>query len=143
MFLKGTTMKRRGLISILVLILILIGVSAQEQLHILKITDVQGITTVVRDASSSSSSTCNSPDFPVLRGGNRKDVDFRELSGISVFHDQTDSEPGIYIKVELSLKNGVTEEYEMIRNIRFTGKTGDLDFSILVKDISTVQIQHP
>lgn len=136
-------MKRRGLILILFMILISAGVSAQDLLHILKITDVQGITTVVRDASSSSSTSCNSPDFPVLRGGDRKDVDFRELRGISVFHDQADNESGDYIKVELVLKNGVIEEYEMIRNIRFTGKNGDLDFSILVKDISTVQIQHP
>lgn len=136
-------MKQRGLISIVVLILILAGASAQGQLHILKITDVQGITTIINDASSSSSISCDSPDFPVLRGGDRKDVDFRELSGISVFHDQDANESGDYIKVELSLKNGGTEEYEMIKNIRFTGKNGDEDFSILVKDISTVQIQHP
>ncbi len=51
-------------------------------------------------------------------------------------------DPEIYIKVELTLKNGTVEEYEMIRNVRFMGKSGEEDFSILVEEINTVQIQN-
>ncbi len=97
---------------------------------------------MVTNASSSSSSSCNSPDFPVLRGGTRKDINFGELSWITVVHDQAARDPEIYIKVELTLKNGSTEEYEMIRNVRFTGKSGQDDFSIMVEEINTVQIQN-
>ncbi|MFO7668214.1 MAG: hypothetical protein R6W31_01015 [Bacteroidales bacterium] len=131
----------RSLISAMFMMLLLAGASAQDQKQILKITDLKGVTTVVTNASSSSSSSCNSPDFPVLRGGTRKDINFRELSWITVVHDQSARDPEIYIKVELTLKNGTVEEYEMIRNIRFTGKSGQDDFSILVEEINTVQIQ--
>ena len=78
----------------------------------------------------------------MLRGGTRKDVNFGELSWITVVHDQAARDPEIYIKVELTLKNGTIEEYEMIRNVRFMGKAGEKDFSILVEEINTVQIQN-
>lgn len=134
-------MNQRNLLSVLFIMLFMAGVSVRGQSHILKITDVNGLTTLVSGASSSSSTSCNSPDFPVLRGGSRKDVDFRELSLISVVHDQSANDPDIYIKVELTLKDGAIEEYEMIRNIRFTGNSDQGDFSIMVKEIATVQIR--
>lgn len=130
----------RGFISALLMILLLTGAQGQDRELILKINDIKGVTTIVSSASSSSSSSCNSPDFPVLRGGTRKDVNFGELSWITVFHDKPAKDPGIYIKVELTLKNGVVEEYEMIRNVRFMGKSGQEDFSILVEEINTVEI---
>lgn len=130
----------RGLISAVLMVLLFTGVQGQDQELLLKINDINGVTTVVSSASSSSSSSCNSPDFPVLRGGDRKDVNFGELSWITVVHDKPAKDPGIYIKVELTLKNGVVEEYEMIRNVRFMGKSGQEDFSILVEEVNTVQI---
>jgi len=136
-------MIRRILSSALLLILLLGGLAAQDQEQILKITDLKGVTTIVTSASSSSSSSCNSPDFPVLRGGTRKDVNFGELTWITVLHHLTVKDPEIYVKVELTLKDGVIEEYEMIRNVRFTGKSGQDDFSILVEEINTVQIENP
>ena len=136
-------MLRRSLSSALFLVLFLGGLSAQDKEQVLKITDLKGQTTLITHASSSSSSSCNSPDFPVLRGGSRKDVNFGELSWITVLHHKAVKDPEIYIKVELTLENGVTEEYDMIRNIRFTGKAGDADFSILVEEINTVQIENP
>ena len=133
-------MRLRSAISALFIGLFMAGLSAQDQELFLKINDIKGVTSVVTSASSSSSSSCNSPDFPVLRGGSRKDVNFGELSWITVLHDQPAKDPTIYIKVELTLKNGVVEEYEMIRNVRFMGKSGGNDFSILVEEVNTVQI---
>lgn len=127
----------------MILLLFLTGLTAREQEQVLKITDLKGQTTMVTQASSSSSSSCNSPDFPVLRGGSRKDVNFGELSWITVLHHKAVKDPEVYIKVELTLLNGETEEYDMIRNIRFMGKAGGDDFSILVEDINTVQIENP
>jgi hypothetical protein len=123
--------------------MILLGTvsSAQDPSYTLKITDIQGNTTLLTRASSSSSTSCNSPDFPVLRGGDRKDVDFRDLSWFTVVHDKPAKDPDFYINVELTLKNGSIEAYEMIKNIRFTGTSGEGDFNIEVKDINTVQIQ--
>ncbi len=136
-------MIRRILSSALLLLVLLGGLAAQDQEQILKITDLKGVTTIVTSASSSSSISCNSPDFPVLRGGTRKDVNFGELTWITVLHHKTVKDPEIYVKVELTLKDGVIEEYEMIRNVRFTGTSGLDDFSILVEEINTVQIENP
>ena len=133
-------MRLRSAISALFIWLLMTGLSAQDQPLLLKINDLKGVTSVVTSASSSSSSSCNSPDFPVLRGGSRKDVNFGELSWIIVVHDLPAKDPDIYIKVELTLKNGVVEKYEMIRNIRFMGKSGGEDFSIRVDEVNTVQI---
>ena len=136
-------MIRRTLSSALLLIVLIGGLAAQDQQQVLKITDIKGVTTTVTSASSSSSSSCNSPDFPVLRGGTRKDVNFGELSWITVLHHKAVKDPEIYVKVELTLLDGGVEEYEMIRNVRFTGNSGQDDFSILVEEINTVQIENP
>jgi hypothetical protein len=133
-------MRLRSTISAGLVLLFMTGLSAQDQSIFLEINDIEGVTSVVTSASSSSSSSCNSPDFPVLRGGSRKDVKFGELSWIIVLHDRPAKDPTIYIKVELTLKNGEVEEYEMIRNVRFIGKSGGEDFSILIEEINTVQI---
>jgi hypothetical protein len=133
-------MRLRSTISAGLVLLFMTGLSAQDQSMFLEINDIEGVTSVVTSASSSSSSSCNSPDFPVLRGGSRKDVNFGELSWITVLHDRPAKDPTIYIKVELTLKNGEVEEYEMIRNVRFIGKSGGEDFSILIEEINTVQI---
>ncbi len=134
-------MRLRSAISAGLILLFMAGLSAQDKSMFLEINDIKGVTSVVTSASSSSSSSCNSPDFPVLRGGTRKDVNFGELSWITVLHDRPAKDPTIYIKVELTLKNGVVEEYEMIRKVRFMGKSGGEDFSILVEEVNTVQIQ--
>lgn len=136
-------MIRRILSSAILLLMLLGGLAAQDQEQILKITDLKGVTTIVTSASSSSSIGCSSPDFPVLRGGTRKDVNFGDLTWITVLHHKTVKDPEIYVKVELTLKGGVIEEYEMIRNVRFTGISGQDDFSILVEEINTVQIENP
>lgn len=135
-------MKSTKIIFTLALSLLVLGIQAQSQSATIKITDVNGITTVVKNATSSSSSSCNSPDFPALKGGSRKDINFNELKFITVLHDRIASENDIYINVELEYRNGSTEPVEMIRNIRFSGKSDAGDFSIAVKEISLVEVKN-
>lgn len=106
---------------------------------IAKITDLEKVTTTITNASSSSSSSCGTSDFPVYQGSESKDVDIADLNWISVRHDLTPSDPN-YIKLELTFKDGSTGIYEMVRYIRFTGTTEEGSFAIPVKDINTIQI---
>lgn len=133
-------MIRKGFFSATLMFLFFAAGQAQAQEQVLKITDLEDNTTLVSSASSSSSTSCNSPDFPALRGGSRKDINFGELSWITVLHHKPAKDPESYLKVELTFKDGGSEEYEMIKYVRFTGKSGQEDFSIQVKDINTVQI---
>ncbi|MFH0757827.1 MAG: hypothetical protein V2B15_11110 [Bacteroidota bacterium] len=119
-----------------------LAIQAQNQSTTIKITDINGVTTVVKNATSSSSTSCNSPDFPALKGGSRRDINFNELKFITVVHDRIAGENDIYIGVELEYRNGSTEPVEMIRNIRFSGKSDAGDFSIAVKEISLVEVLH-
>ncbi len=112
---------------------------AQGESATIKITDVNGVSTVVKGASSSSSSSCNSPDFPALKGGSRKDINFNELKYISIL-PTSPSGNEIYTGVELEYKDGKTETLEIIKNIRFSGRSDAGDFSIPVKDISMVEV---
>jgi len=112
---------------------------AQERSLTAKITDLEKVTTTVQNASSSSSSSCGTSDFPVYQGTETKDVDIADLTWISVRHDLTPSDPN-YIKLELTFKNGTTGIYEMVRHIRFTGTTDEGSFAIKVKDINIIEI---
>lgn len=113
--------------------------TAQNQSATIKITDVNGVVTVVKNPSSSSSSSCNSPDFPALKGGSRRDINFNELKYITVLPGSS-SGSEIYTGVELEYKDGKTEKLEMIKNIRFSGNSDAGDFSIPVKEISMVEV---
>lgn len=116
------------------------GTYAQEQKVTVKITDLEKVTTIITNASTSSSSSCNTSDFPVYQGSTLKEVDFADLSWISVRHDLTPSDPNNYASVELTFKDGKTAVYEMVKHIRFTGKTEEGNFSLKVKDTNTVEI---
>jgi hypothetical protein len=104
-----------------------------------KITDLKKVTTTVQNASSSSSSSCGTSDFPVYQGSTLMDVDIADLTWISVRHDLSPSDPS-YIKIELTFKDGKTGIYEMVRYVRFTGKTEEGNFGIMVKEINTIEI---
>jgi hypothetical protein len=109
----------------------------------MKVTDLDNVTTTVQNATSSSSSSCNTSDFPVYQGPEEKDVNIADLTWISVRHDLTPSDPN-YVKLELTFKDGSTGIYEMVRYVRFAGKTEEGDFAKMVKDINTIQIvQYP
>jgi hypothetical protein len=127
-------------IMFLAIALVFTGLSALGQGANIKVTDINGVTTLVSGATSSSSSSCHSPDFPAVRGGTRKDVNFNDLKFITVLHDRVPGENDIYINVELEYRDGKTEAVEMIRNIRFSGTADSGPFSIMVKDISMVEV---
>ena len=132
-------MIQRSILIALLLVSFGLATSAQGRGVTAKITDLEKVTTTVQNASSSSSSSCNTSDFPVYQGKETKDVDIADLTWISVRHDLTPSDPN-YIKLELTFKNGKTGIYEMVRYIRFTGKTEEGSFAIQVKDINTIEI---
>jgi len=132
-------MTQRTILTTLLLLCFGLASFAQEGSLTAKITDLEKVTTTVQNASSSSSSSCGTSDFPVYQGTETKDVDIADLTWISVRHDLTPSDPN-YIKLELTFKNGTTGIYEMVRHIRFTGTTDEGSFAIKVKDINTIEI---
>ena len=132
-------MRQRTILTAILLVSFGLATFAQEKSVKVKITDLEKVTTTVQNASSSSSSSCGTSDFPVYLGSDQKDVDIADLTWISVRHDLTPSDPS-YIKLELTFKNGTTGIYEMVRYIRFTGTTEEGNFAIKVKDINTIEI---
>jgi len=132
-------MKQRNLLTLILLAFMFTGVYAQGKKVTVKITDLEKVTITVQNASSSSSSSCGTSDFPVYQGSEEKDVDIADLTWISVRHDLTPSDPN-YVKLELTFKDGTTGIYEMVRYVRFTGKTEDGNFGMMVKDINTIEI---
>lgn len=134
-------MKLRTIWTALLLVSFGLAAYAQGEGVTVKVNDLKKVTTTVRNASSSSSSSCGTSDFPVYQGTETQDVDIADLTWISVRHDLTPSDPS-YIKLELTFKDGRTGIYEMVRYIRFTGKTDEGNFSMMVKDINTIEIIH-
>jgi len=137
---KNITMMTRKIIFTFVLF-ISIGLSAFAQRRgvTVKINDLEKVTTTVQNATSSSSSSCNTSDFPVYQGTELKDVNMADLKWISVRHDLAPSDPN-YVKLELTFKDGSTGIYEMVRYVRFVGRTDEGNYAKMVKDINTIEI---
>ena len=133
-------MKLRFLWTALLLAAFVMGTFAQGQRLTVKITDLKKVTTTLTNASSSSSSSCNTSDFPVYQGSTMKEVDFADLTWISVRHDLSASDPNNYVSVELTFKDGETGVYEMVKHIRFTGRTEEGNFSLKVMETNTVEV---
>ena len=132
-------MKHRNILTLILLAVMFTGVNAQGKRVTVKISDLEKVTTTVQNATSSSSSSCNTSDFPVYQGTELKDVDIADLTWISVRHDLTPSDPS-YIKLELTFKNGSTGIYEMVRYVRFIGTTDEGNYAKMVKDINTIEV---
>ena len=113
---------------------------AQSGSATIRVTDVNGKTTVVRNATSSASSSCNSPDFPAIKGGKRTDISFNDLKFITFMPYKASSNEALYISAELEYKDGTRDEVEMSKYIRFSGKAGTEDFSITVTEINMVEV---
>ena len=136
-------MVRRTIWTAVLFVLFGATIFAQRRGVTMKVTDLDNVTTTVQNATTSSSSSCNTSDFPVYQGPEEKDVNLADLTWISVRHDLTPSDPN-YVKLELTFKDGSTGIYEMVRYVRFAGKTEEGDFAKMVKDINTIQIvQYP
>ena len=134
-------MKQRILWTAILLVAFAWGSFAQEQFTV-KITDLENVTTTLTNPSTSSSSSCNTSDFPVYQGSTLMEIDFADLSWISVRHDLTASDPNNYIPVELTFKDGKTGIYEMVKHIRFIGRTEEGSFSLKVMETNTVEVVH-
>ena len=132
-------MVRRTIWTAVLFVLFGTALFAQRQGVTMKVTDLENVTTTVQNATSSSSSSCNTSDFPVYQGPEEKDVNIGDLTWISVRHDLTPSDPN-YVKLELTFKDGRTGIYEMVRYVRFAGRTEEGNFAKMVKDINTIQI---
>jgi hypothetical protein len=136
-------MTRKTIFTVMLLVFFGLSAFAQRRGVTVKINDLDKETTTVQNATSSSSSSCNTSDFPVYQGTEEKDVDIADLKWISVRHDLTPSDPN-YVKLELTFKDGSTGIYEMVRYVRFAGKTDDGNYAKMVKDINTIEIvQNP
>jgi len=132
-------MTRKTIFTFLLVVSIGMSAFAQRRGVTVKINDLEKVTTTVQNATSSSSSSCNTSDFPVYQGTELKDVDIADLKWISVRHDLTPSDPN-YVKLELTFKDGSTGIYEMVRYVRFIGKTEEGNYAKMVKDINTIEI---
>ena len=132
-------MKQRSFWTAILLMAFVMGTFAQEQV-VVKITDLEKVTTTLSNATTSSSSSCNTSDFPVYQGSTLKEIDFADLSWISVRHDLKASDPNNYVSVELTFKDGKTGIYEMVKHIRFTGRTSEGSFSLKVMETNTVEV---
>jgi hypothetical protein len=116
-------------------------VFAQAPVLAVRVVDVENVATLVMAPTSSSASSCNSPDFPVIRSGSKEEIDFNNISWLTVRHDIPASSE-IYVTVELTSRSGSVETVEMIGGIRISGKTEEGEFRVKVKDISTLQVLH-
>jgi hypothetical protein len=132
-------MTRKTIFTVMLLVSFGLSVFAQRKGVTVKINDLDKVTTTVQNATSSSSSSCNTSDFPVYQGTELKDVDIADLKWISVRHDLTPSDPN-YVKLELTFKDGTSGIYEMVRYVRFIGKTEEGNYAKMVKDINTIEI---
>jgi len=132
-------MRQRSLLTAVMLVCFGLAIFAQDRGVTVKVTDLKKVTTVLQNATSSSSSSCGTADFPVYQGADAKDVDIADLTWISVRHDLAPSDPS-YIKIELDFKDGSSGIYEIVRYIRFTGTTEEGNVGIMVKDINTIEV---
>lgn len=106
----------------------------------IRITDTQNQTALLENATSSSSSSCNSSDFPVMQQGTRTDVNFRDLNKIVVHPDRPTRNDDIYVAVELIHRDGSSEMTEMIRSVRLMGNSEDGSYRKKIDEIREVDV---
>jgi len=128
------------MVTVGVVALMATGMFAQDRKLKVRIVDLNDVSTVVTNISTSSSSSCNTSDFPVYQGSTKTDVNFADLKSVIVRHDKPAEDSNNYITVELLFKDGKSGLYEMIRHIRFTGISDKEDFSIKVLDVNMIDV---
>lgn len=135
-------MSAKRLVVALCLTLLVSGSFAQEKDYKVKVFDLQDVVTTLDRASSSSSSSCESSDFPVYQGSTKTEVNFADLNSILVRHDKPAEDPNNYVTVELEYLNGSTALYEMVKHIRITGTGEAGSFSKKIMEINMLEIVH-
>lgn len=126
-------------LSSLALILLFMGLFAQEPVKV-RIVDLEDVATVIDRASTSSAD--QSGDFPVYLDGVKQMEKFENLYMLLVRHDLEASDPNIYICVELIDLDDHSSVYEMAKYMRVSGNTDDENFSIKLKEINTLQVMR-
>lgn len=139
---KRTPMNAKRIIPTLWLVLLVAGVFAQQKDYKVKVFDLQDQTVVLQDVSSSSSSSCESSDFPVYQGTEKKEVNYADLKSIMVRHDLPAEDPNNYVTVELEFLDGKTSLYEMVKHIRITGSSEAGSYSKKISEINMLEILH-
>jgi len=135
-------MSVKRVITALCLLMFVTGIFAQKKEYTVKVFDLQDVVTTLHQVSSSSSSSCESADFPVYQGSEKTDVNFEVLKSIVVRHDRPASDPNNYVTVELEYLNGTSGLYEMVKHIRITGTSESGNFSMKIMDINLLEIMH-
>ena len=138
--LKSTGMNPKRISAILLFALMIIGALAQGPELKVKVVGTDDVATIVRNISSSSSSSCNPSDFPVYQGETSRDVNFRDLKKVIVRQDIPAGDNVNYISVELVGRDGGSGIYEMIRNIRIQGISDQGKFSARIQDIKSIEV---
>jgi len=135
-------MSAKRLAVALCLALMVSGSFAQEKKYKVKVFDLQDVITTLDRASSSSSSSCESSDFPVYQGSTKTEVNFGDLNSIIVRHDVPAEDPNNYVTVELEFLDGNSGLYEMVKHIRITGTSESGSFSKKIVEINLIEIVH-
>ncbi|MGW8316417.1 MAG: hypothetical protein ACWGNV_12510 [Bacteroidales bacterium] len=133
-------MKIRQLVILFTLMVMATGLNAQGQRFMIKITDTQNQSTLLENATSSSSSSCNSSDFPVMQEGTRTDVNFRDLNKILVHPERSTQNDEMYVAVELIHRDGSSEMTEMIRSVRMMGNSDQGRYGKRIDEIREVDV---
>ncbi len=123
-----------------ILLFVTVGAVAQEQRFMVRITESGDRTVLLENATSSSSSSCNSSDFPVMQNGTRTDVNFRDLNSIVVHPERSTQNDEIYVAVELIHRDGSSEMTEMIRSVRLMGNTEEGRYRKRIDEIREVSV---
>lgn len=123
-----------------ILLFVTVGAVAQEQRFMVRITESGDRTVLLENATSSSSSSCNSSDFPVMQNGTRTDVNFRDLNSIVVHPERSTQNDEIYVAVELIHRDGSSEMTEMIRSVRLMGNTEEGRYRKRIDEIREVNV---
>jgi hypothetical protein len=122
------------------LLVLTTGLYAQGQRFMIRITDTENKTSILENATSSSSSSCNSSDFPVMQKGSRTDVNFRDLNKIVVHPERSTQNDEMYVAVELFHRDGSSEMTEMIRSVRMMGRSEEGRYGKRIDEIREVDV---
>ncbi|RLD53333.1 MAG: hypothetical protein DRI97_13650, partial [Bacteroidetes bacterium] len=71
-------MQVKRLVTALLIVMIATGIYAKDRELKVRIVDLNDEATVVTNISTSSSSSCDTSDFPVYQGSNKTDVNFAD-----------------------------------------------------------------
>jgi len=106
----------------------------------LKVTGVDGESMTLVRASSSAASGCASPDFPIMRHGEKVQVQLEDYKYLTVMSYEPSSNDELYVSVELEKPGGSKEMVEMSKYLRFNGTVNGERGSMILKDINMIEV---